>query len=75
MSRYRKNKVVKKDNEEIQKAVFELYKPNKFQEFTMRAWGLNNPFSGNKARVASLSGVLNLTTEQVLELEKKYYIM
>lgn len=73
MSRYRK-KVAKNDNDEITRAVFTLYAPNKFQLYTMKKLGLNNLFSGNKQRVKHLCSVLNLSELAVLQLQKKYYL-
>ena len=73
MSKNRKRSVVEnKITEEVIKSVMELYAPNKVQRFFMKYFGyLWSP--SNTKRVKQISDILNMTTKEVLALEKKYY--
>jgi hypothetical protein len=79
MSKRNKKSVVqevKQPSEETIKAVFELYKPNKFQLFFLKAFGPadTSVFTGNKARVLQISNVLNISEEEVRQLEMTQYL-
>jgi len=77
MSKRKHNKPVvdlQREREETIKSVFELYKPNKVQLFFMKALIDDNIFTGNTKRVKELSNILGLSKDEVLKLERKYYL-
>lgn len=76
MSKRRNKKAVveqPKLTEEQIKSIMELFKPNKFQLYVMKLFGVNAWFAGNKERVASLESILKLSPGEIYELEIKYY--
>ena len=76
MSKRKNKKLVSETNqlsEELIKAVFEIYAPNKFQLFIMKNIGLNAWFTGNKKRSILLSDILKKSLGEIYELEIKYY--
>jgi hypothetical protein len=71
---YRKKKPVAQPTEEMIKAVFEVYRPNKLQLFAMRKFSLNGPLTGNKERVRNISNILKFSEDKILVLELEYYL-